>query len=59
MVDADSHLKLLTTLIFNMYKVVEHIDMKLPPRSGSSSLAAVWWRAAMAEAAVAVAAAWQ
>jgi hypothetical protein len=27
MVDADSHLKLLPTSIFNIYKVFEHIDM--------------------------------
>jgi hypothetical protein len=34
MVEADSHLKLLSTFILNMYKVAEHIDMKLPPRGG-------------------------
>ena len=44
MVEADSHLKLLITFILNMYKVVEHIDMKLPPRRGGSSLLAVGWR---------------
>ena len=27
MVEADSHLKLLPTSIFNIYKVFEHIDM--------------------------------
>ncbi len=27
MVDADSHLKLLPTSIFDAYKVIEHIDM--------------------------------
>ena len=56
MVEADSHLKLDTTFILNMYKAVELIDMKLLPHGSGSSMAAVWWRVAMTEVLVA---AWQ